>query len=320
MSKFSDIAPRVFAGLATDEELAAYKVEDVVAMKSDPDHVHYRFSSSLKAIDKQKRTASYIASTESVDRSGDIILVKGWKLEAFARNPQFLMEHTPSLGPLGLATEMRKGTYNGVRSLLADVAVHDDDKLGDEARLRARLVLDGDVVGMSVGYIPLDTVRPQSDDERKTLGLGRYGVLYKSQELFEVSSVLIPDNGDALQKRLMALVESGEVAESLARDMVREWTPSSRVVVKAAKIVDEDPEPEPLPAWAVELKSTLSAELAALRESFESKSTAPSPAPPTGDQTIEAKTVDVTRANDPQAFYGAALAVPFLRYTKGRKQ
>lgn len=350
-SKFADIAPRIWAGVATDEEMASIALADVIAIKSDTSALHYRFTARAKSIDKSARTASYVASTETVDRSGDIVLVKGWKLDGYARNPQFLMEHMPSLGPLGLATEVRKGTHSGVRALMADVAVHDEDKLNEHTRLRSRLVLDGDVVGMSVGYIPIDPYRPQSEEERKRLGLGRYGVLYRSQELFELSSVLIPDNAEAVQKKLAALVESGEVSESLARDVARDWSASPRVQVRVAKVFDDlaaedapaddaPPADEPASTAAVEpdpatpslaeqisaiqaqldaLKSHLSSELAELKSAL-ATSAASSPASPSRDPKPEAESANVSRGVDPQAFYGAALAVPFLRYRKGRNQ
>lgn len=343
MSKFAEIAPRIWAGVATEEEMAAFKSEDVYAMKSDQDHIHYRFASHLKAVNKETRSASYVASTETRDRSGDIVVVKGWKLDGFAKNPQFLMEHMPSFGPLGLVPEIRKGNYNGSRALLAEVSVHEEDKLGDHARLRSRLVLDGDVVGMSVGFIPLDPYRPKSDEERKTIGLGPYGIHHRSQELFELSSVLVPDNADAVQKRLASMVAAGECSESLAREVQRGWLPSTRTIVPVAKVFDDlaaedetksEAAPivaeltlgEEVPSLADKLdaiqaqldalKSNLSADLAALKSTLESTRAASSPASPTRDPQPEAESAKAARATNPRGFYGAALAAPFLRYPK----
>jgi hypothetical protein len=334
-SKFAEIAPRIWAGVATDEELAGIGAENVYAIKSDGEHVHYRFTAGQKAVNKDKREVDYVASDETRDRSGDVVLVKGWALEAFAKNPLFLMEHMPSFGPLGIVPEIRKGTNDGVRALLAKTRVHEEDKMSDAARIRARLVMDGDVTGMSVGFIPIDPYRPTDDGERKSLGLGPYGVLHRKQELFELSSVLVPDNANAVQRKLCAMVKSGECSESLSREVLREFIPSTRVLVPVAKVFDDlaaeaetptdapasEPEVDPihaLTAQLADLKSTFSAELAALKAVLETR-VAPSPSSPV-ETKPEAKSTDGSRADNSQAFYGAALSVPFIRYRKGRKQ
>ena len=70
---------------------------------------------------------------------------------------------------------------------------------------------------------------------------------------------------------------------------------------------DEPSHLDSIAADLAELKSTLSAELAALRESIASRSVAPSPAPSV-EPVTEAKATEGARSNDPQASYGAALA------------
>lgn len=328
MSKFADIAPRIFAGVATDDELSAYKAEDVWAIKSDQDHVHLRSSTHVRRVSKEDRTIEHVASDETPDRAGDIIRVKGWSFDSFQRNPQLLAEHNSFGLPLGVVVEVRKTRMGGEPKLLTTSRLHDDDKLDEQHRIRARLMLDGDLPAVSVGFIPGKTLRPQSDEDRKTLGLGQYGVVYESADLLELSAVTIPANPNALMRSLDALVKSGECSESLAREVAREWQPATRTVVPVAKVFDDlsDPdadadadEPSQLDSIAAdlaELKSTLSAELAALRESIASRSVASSPASPVEPLT-EAKATEGARSNDPQAFYGAALAgasVAFARY------
>lgn len=332
MSKFADIAPRIFAGVATDDELSAYKAEDVWAMKSDQEHVHLRSSTHVRRVSKEERTIEHVASDETPDRAGDIIRVRGWSFDSFQRNPQLLAEHNSSGLPLGVVVEVRKTRVGGEPKLLTTSRLHDDDKLDEQHRIRARLMLDGDLPAVSVGFIPGKMLRPQSDEERNALGLGKYGVVYESADLLELSAVTIPANPNALMRSLDALVKSGECSESLAREVAREWQPATRTIVPVAKVFDDLSEPEEpeaddptddapsqldsIAADMAELKSTFSAELAALRESIVSRSVASSPASPVEPLT-EAKATDGARSNDPQAFYGAALAganVAFARY------
>jgi hypothetical protein len=335
MSKFADIAPRIWAGVATDEELSAFKSEDVFAIKSDTEHIRVRSSTVVRRVSRGDRTIEHVASDES--------RVKGWTLDSFQRNPQLLAEHNSFGLPLGIVVEVRKTRMGGEPKLLTTSRLHDDDKLDEHHRIRARLMLDGELPAVSVGFIPGKTMRPQSDEERKKLGVGPYGVVYESADLLELSAVTIPANPNALMRSLDALVKSGECSESLAREVAREWQPATRTVVPVAKVFDDLADPvEETPAETVievasgtnleihgaldqltadvaELKSTLSAELAALRESIAQRSVASSPASPVEPLT-EAKAADGARSSDPQAFYGAALSAPFLRYSKGRKQ
>ncbi len=47
---------------------------------------------------------TFIASDETPDRYGDVILVSGWQLENFRKNPVFLLGHdygAPAIGRVG---------------------------------------------------------------------------------------------------------------------------------------------------------------------------------------------------------------------------
>ena len=48
------------------------------------------FTPEIRGIDEANRTIEFVASTEAVDRYGDVIRVAGWKLDAYKKNPVFL--------------------------------------------------------------------------------------------------------------------------------------------------------------------------------------------------------------------------------------
>ena len=49
---------------------------------------------------------TFVASTEDVDRHGNVILVKGWRLDAYRKNPVFLWAHDYARPAIGRATRV----------------------------------------------------------------------------------------------------------------------------------------------------------------------------------------------------------------------
>lgn len=140
-------------------------------------------STELKAVDEGSRTITFVMSSEDVDRDGDIIRVDGWKLDAFRQNPVFLVFHDQRQFPIGRVEEIRgegtqllgtvrfaeKGTYE-----VADVAYE--------------LYRQGIMNAVSVGFRGLEW-EPREDDD---------GLIFTSQELFELSAVPVPANPAAV--------------------------------------------------------------------------------------------------------------------------
>jgi hypothetical protein len=329
MSKFADIAPRIWAGVATPDELASIKAEDVYAIKSDAEHVRVRASTTRKSADKEARTVEHVASDETPDRMGDVIRVKGWQLDNFLKNPVLLRHHNNEALPLGIVTDVRKGRADGRAALLANSQFFEDEKQDEAGRILARLVLDGDMPAVSVGFMPLKVRRPEDEAERKELGVGEYGVLYESAELLELSVVTVPANPAALMRRLDSMVEAGEVEKSLAAMVAKTFEPSSRVVVPVAKVAEVAPSVvkdqhgealERIERSLAELKTTFSAELAALKGQLEivSRGVSSLPAPVAANADTQTPAPD-SRSVDPQAFFSAAFDAVLSR-SKGAQR
>ena len=62
--------------------------------KIEPGEIIRRgFNVSMKDIDDEQRTIEFIISNERVDRMGDVISLKGWRLKEFRKNPIVLFVH-----------------------------------------------------------------------------------------------------------------------------------------------------------------------------------------------------------------------------------
>ena len=124
----------------------------------------------------------FVLSDETKDRSGDIVRVNGWDLQAFRKNPVALWQHD-SHQPIGSWKNVRvEGTQ-----LLGELKLS-SIPLGQMAQT---LIDEGVLRAVSVGfrvkeYEPIDAKEPWGAWE------------IKAAELFETSLVSVPANPSAL--------------------------------------------------------------------------------------------------------------------------
>jgi len=124
---------------------------------------------------------SFVASTASEDRMGDVIRQEGWALDAYKKNPVVLFGHNHDQ-PIGRAHNVR----------VADGALTADFEFAPEevnpfAAQVGRMVEAGFLKAVSVGFRPL---------EYKPLKSG--GLDFTKSELLEISVVSVPANASAL--------------------------------------------------------------------------------------------------------------------------
>lgn len=115
-----------------------------------------------------------IATTEGIDRDGEMIKGDGWDFTNFMKNPVLLWAHDYTSLPIGKVTEVfiEEGAVK-VRGIFAKTAFAEEVKsLYDQGILRA----------VSVGFIPRE----------------REGNIITKQELLELSFVAVPSNPDAV--------------------------------------------------------------------------------------------------------------------------
>lgn len=127
---------------------------------------------------------TYVMSDESVDRMGDVIEAKGWRLGNFQKNPVALFAHDHSF-IIGHWTDVRVagGKLVGKLNLLpAGIS----DRI-DEIRAAVEA---GVLRAVSVGFSP----DPEHMEPNKSGGW-----LFKAVELLECSLVAVPANANAMQ-------------------------------------------------------------------------------------------------------------------------
>ena len=154
-------------------------------------HIDVDVAIKAVSIDEKSHTATFVMSTASIDRHGDVVDQDSWNLEHFLKNPAFFWGHRSNEFPLGkwLEVKLEADPENPDQKMLVGkaefaVGVHEDI---DRAW---KHVVRGDINMVSVGFIPHDV-----DYDEK---MGAY--ILKHCELMECSLVGIGSNRRALVK------------------------------------------------------------------------------------------------------------------------
>ena len=143
-------------------------------------------AAELKAL--EDGTYEFVASDESIDRYGDMIMVDGWELANYKRNPVALFQHQHS-NPIGIASKVWiEGKELKCRIKLA--AEGTSPFIDSLRKLMAQKILRA----VSVGFMP--TVDPVY--LRDPLNDRITGLKFVGQELLEISIVSVPANANAL--------------------------------------------------------------------------------------------------------------------------
>lgn len=123
---------------------------------------------------------SFVASTASVDRMGDVIRQDGWQLDNYKKNPVVLFGHDHEK-PIGRAHNVR---VDG-GALKADFEFMPEEVDPFAAKI-GRMVKAGFLNAVSVGFRPLESKPIKS------------GYEFVKTELLEISCVAVPCNQEAL--------------------------------------------------------------------------------------------------------------------------
>ena len=145
--------------------------------------VLYKPSGYFKAADSG--LSIFVASEESEDRMGDVIEVAGWETKEFKKNPVFMLNHDYSLLPIGTVPVVKADG----KQLLASVKWDTEDEMAAFVQGKYQR---GVMRAVSVGFRPLEFER--SGD----------GMLFKKQELLELSAVSVPAHPHALARMMGA--------------------------------------------------------------------------------------------------------------------
>jgi HK97 family phage prohead protease len=135
-----------------------------------------------------KEKVSFVASSATPDRYGDIIDQKGWILENYKKNPVVLLNHDSNQLPIG-----KGNVYIRNDKLTIDVEFDSEDERAAEVERKAK---KGFMNAVSVGFRPLES-KSRSELPTDNKYYGQRGMYYSKAELLEVSIVTIPANGEA---------------------------------------------------------------------------------------------------------------------------
>lgn len=173
---------------------------------------------TIKAVKEQEGVITgAIASSESVDRDGDVLVASGWQLEKYKSNPVLLWSHNPFIPPIGKVTNIAvEGTQ---LKFDAQFAIEENEL----AKQVFDLMKGGYINTFSVGYIPI-----AQDADGKTT----------SMELLEISAVAIPANPDAQVTRQFQNMQA--LATKMAKEHEADQTKDEPVVEeKVGRVISE---------------------------------------------------------------------------------
>ena len=162
-----------------------------------------------KELGDESSAMTFVASTEEVDRHGDVVSVAGWKLDAYRKNPVFLWAHDYARPAIGRATQVwtassreagsGAGGEAGVGPALMSGALLVKVEFAPTsfAQEVASLYRGGYQKGVSVGF------RPLRYEERRHPQTGKFlGIRFTEQVLLEVSAAPVPANENAVRRGL----------------------------------------------------------------------------------------------------------------------
>lgn len=239
-----ELAELILRGLASAEDLKKEKLENIIAIKRDS-VPHYRIASidDPKRDEDRERAFRFIASDETVDRSGDIVRVSGWDFRNFKKNPVALWGHDASGLPIGRVFGMEKGIKRDGSPALFESIEYARAEANPSADLIYRLVSDGFIKAVSVGFIPTRSSYPESQEKREAMGLGPFGVLYEKQEQIELSQCSIPANPNALATAAKSLANKGLVSDRAVTALLDAMGIPAKVMVSVGEIAPRLSEP-----------------------------------------------------------------------------
>lgn len=156
---------------------------------------------ALKSIEKNKRTVSFVASTDAIDSYDDVV-EQDWMLERYLENPVVLFGHNSRELPVGKAISVGVVEVDGRKRLECTVQLASAEANPLAEQVWNSLV-EGTLRAVSVGFIPGD-YRFEKRDGREVFVLSK-------NELHEISIVPIPANPEALAKmKAKAIAAAGQ--------------------------------------------------------------------------------------------------------------
>jgi hypothetical protein len=204
-------------------------------------YIQNTFEKSWEKDVEETRKVQFVISTDTKDRHGEVINMKGWKLDTFNNNPIVGYQHNvygdnmclpPNPDDVLGKSKAWIDNYKGKETLLAEVEF-EPKEINPLAEKVFRKVLFGSLNSASVGILPIG----KGKVERKTKDNGEVEqtYYYDGQELIEWSIVNIPANPDA---RAKSMKNHTVAALQYVQRMLPEFSMKDLTTMRVQEILD----------------------------------------------------------------------------------
>jgi hypothetical protein len=202
----------------------------------------------IRVIDAAKGTVEYIASDESIDTYGEVIMAKGWMFDSFEKNAPFVDSHNYQSIDCLLGKVLDYQVKGG--KLVETVQWAIDVPENFLAIKGFAMTQAGYLKAVSVGFMPVEVVSPRDRDVTEYNELcekldldptdadARPRCIYVKQQQLELSACCIGANPNAVAKAYKAGVLSDADLDQFSTLIARRETASSTVApadVEAAR-------------------------------------------------------------------------------------
>ena len=157
----------------------------------------------------EARVATFIISTEDVDRDSDIVKQAGIDKDDYMKNPVIMFAHNSRSLPIGATLKV----WQSNKQTKALALIYDDrvDSTGLSETI-FRMVKAGALRGASIGFSTKEARYP-TDDEIKQYKMDPWGVIFEKVSMHEWSICSIPANQNALRTSKMFEEKHFKIAE-----------------------------------------------------------------------------------------------------------
>jgi hypothetical protein len=205
-----------------DEFMSRHKAH--VGQTQDGHEAVFKGFASPPSWKKDERAATFIMSSERIDRDGDIVRQKGLQLDAFNANPQALLFHSSRSWPIGQWSDIQKRLRTDPPRTEGKLNFAPEGGPIPEIDQAAWAVENGIVKTVSIGFMPHELELIEHDEK---VGPWGYGFDIKSADLYECSLVPIPAQPDAVAKGLIKDGKFG-AAKDFIEQALHEWARDPR--------------------------------------------------------------------------------------------
>lgn len=204
------------------------------------------FIGEQKEFNDDDRTLVAMATTNDIDRDGEVLLADGWDLKSFRKNPVLMAFHEYWKFPVGKVLWIKPDPADKPNGLKFKAQFAETDE-GLDAWYLYR---NGYMSAFSVGFNPLE----EAINDEKADGKKKPRRTFPKNELLEISCVPVPANAAALVEAEKDI--KTKAFKEIIHDMIdHDNSPENGIDEKLAKLeakVDEltlklesKPEPEP---------------------------------------------------------------------------